>query len=146
MVRYHEQLSERTVYFRYFHPMKLDQRVTHERLARICFIDYDREMALVAVHEDAIIAVGRLVKVKGDPAAAPESEFAILVSDAFQGRGLGAELLRRLVEIASAEKVRVVSAEILPENRAMQRVCERLGFRLRHSFSDGVVRAEFTIR
>jgi acetyltransferase len=142
MVRYHEQLSERTVYFRYFHSMKLDQRVLHDRLSRICFIDYDREMALVAIHEDSIVAVGRLVRVRSSPAAAPEAEFAILVSDAFQGRGLGLELLRRLVEIARAEKVRIVSAEILPENRAMLRVCERLGFRLRHSFSDGVVRAE----
>src|SRR2546426_655167 len=145
MVRFHEQLSERSVYFRYFHPMKLDQRVTHERLARICFIDYDREIALVAVHGDEIVAVGRLVKLPRDPAAPPESEFAILVGDAFQKRGLGVELLRRLVEIARAEKVRTVSAEILPENRAMQRVCERLGFRLRHSYGDGVVRAEYVI-
>jgi acetyltransferase len=58
---------------------------------------------------------------------------------------MGVELLRRLVEIARAEKVRIVSAEILPENRAMQRVCEQLGFRLRHSYGDGVVRAEYTI-
>jgi acetyltransferase len=145
MVRFHEQLSERSVYFRYFHSMKLDQRVTHERLARICFIDYDREIALVAIHADAIVAVGRLVKLPRDAAAAPESEFAILISDAFQKRGMGVELLRRLVEIARAEKVRIVSAEILPENRAMQRVCEQLGFRLRHSYGDGVVRAEYTI-
>ena len=145
MVRFHEQLSERSVYFRYFHSMKLDQRVTHERLARICFIDYDREIALVAIHGDAIVAVGRLVKLPRDAAAAPESEFAILISDAFQKRGMGVELLRRLVEIARAEKVRIVSAEILPENRAMQRVCERLGFRLRHSYGDGVVRAEYVI-
>ena len=145
MVRFHEQLSERSVYFRYFHPMKLDQRVTHERLARICFIDYDREIALVAVHGDEIVAVGRLVKLPRDPAAPPESEFAILVGDSFQKRGLGVELLRRLVEIARAEKVRTVSAEILPENRAMQRVCERLGFTLRHSYGDGVVRAEYVI-
>src|SRR2546426_137350 len=123
MVRFHEQLSERSVYFRYFHPMKLDQRVTHERLARICFIDYDREIALVAIHDEEIIGVGRLVKSSRQPAAAPESEFAILIGDAFQKRGLGAELLRRLVEIARAEKMAVVSAEILPENRAMQRVC-----------------------
>jgi len=53
--------------------------------------------------------------------------------------------LRRLVEIARAEKVKIVSADILPENRAMQRVRERLGFRLRHLYGDGVVRAEYIL-
>ena len=48
MVRFHESLSEESVYMRYFHMMNLDQRTAHERLTRICFIDYDREMALVA--------------------------------------------------------------------------------------------------
>ena len=48
MVKFHETLSERSVYLRYFHLMNLEQRVAHERLTRICFIDYDREMALVA--------------------------------------------------------------------------------------------------
>ena len=46
--QFHETLSERSVSLRYFHAMKLSQRVAHERLTRICFIDYDREMALVA--------------------------------------------------------------------------------------------------
>ncbi len=53
MVRFHEKLSDRTVYLRYFQPLKLSQRVAHERLTRICFIDYDREMALVTFAEDS---------------------------------------------------------------------------------------------
>ena len=48
MVQFHETLSERSVYLRYFHMIKLSQRVSHERLTRICFNDYDREIALVA--------------------------------------------------------------------------------------------------
>ncbi|HJZ98999.1 MAG TPA: acetate--CoA ligase family protein, partial [Candidatus Solibacter sp.] len=48
MVKFHQTLSERTVYLRYFHLMNLEQRTQHDRLTRICFIDYDREMALVA--------------------------------------------------------------------------------------------------
>ena len=71
MVRFHETLSERSVYLRYFHLMNLEQRTTHERLTRICFIDYDREMALVAVRrnpetgESEILGVGRLMKIHG---------------------------------------------------------------------------------
>ena len=52
MVKFHETLSDRSVYLRYLHPMMLSQRVTHERLSRICFVDYEREIALVAEGND----------------------------------------------------------------------------------------------
>jgi hypothetical protein len=48
MVKFHGTLSEETVFFRYFAQQKLELRIAHERLTRICFIDYDREMALAA--------------------------------------------------------------------------------------------------
>src|SRR6202022_3178170 len=48
MVKFHETLSEQTVYLRYFHMDQLSARVAHERLIRKCFIDYDKERALVA--------------------------------------------------------------------------------------------------
>jgi acetyltransferase len=52
MVKFHGTLSKETVFFRYFAQQKLELRVAHERLTRICFIDYDREMALVAVRQN----------------------------------------------------------------------------------------------
>ena len=60
MVKYHESLSEHSVYLRDFHMIALGQRVAHERLIRICFNDFDREMALVAESKDGILGVGRL--------------------------------------------------------------------------------------
>ncbi|MCI0394270.1 MAG: bifunctional acetate--CoA ligase family protein/GNAT family N-acetyltransferase [Chloroflexi bacterium] len=133
MVKFHEGLSEQSVYLRYFHALKLSQRVAHERLTRICFIDYDREMVLVTVRRDAegnreIIGVGRLSKVYGTD----EAEFAILISDAYQGQGLGSELLRRLVQIARAEgTIGRIVAYMLPENRGMKKVSENQGFHVR---------------
>jgi acetyltransferase len=147
IVKFHETLSERSVYFRYFHAMKLSQRVSHERLTRICFIDYDREMALVGERKDPetgereIVGVGRLTKLRGRD----EAEFALLISDAFQGRGLGTELLRVLMRVGRDEGLRRITASILPENRDMQRVSERLGFRLRHVPEEQVVRAEIEL-
>ena len=47
LVAFHKTLSEESVYRRYFNQLKLDQRIAHERLTRICFNDYDRELALV---------------------------------------------------------------------------------------------------
>src|SRR5262249_6281649 len=98
---YHTTLSEGSVYLRYFNAMKLSHRVAHERLTRICFIDYDREMALVVERADpvagrSILAVGRLSRVRG----MADAEYAMLVSDAAQGKGLGTELLARLLRIA----------------------------------------------
>ena len=52
LANFHHTLSERTVYMRYFHWMKLEQRTAHERLTRMCFIDYDRQMAFVAEREN----------------------------------------------------------------------------------------------
>ncbi|HUI77354.1 MAG TPA: bifunctional acetate--CoA ligase family protein/GNAT family N-acetyltransferase [Bryobacteraceae bacterium] len=147
MVRFHETLSEQSVYYRYFHLMNLEQRVRHERLTRICFIDYDRAMAMVAERRDPetgnseILAVSRMTKVQW----ANEAEVAIIVSDRWQGRGLGKELMARLLIIAADEKLDRLTAEMLPENRSVMRVCEKLGFTLKHSLEDEVVRAEFKL-
>lgn len=143
IARFHERLSERSVYLRYFHLIDLDRRVSHDRLIRICFNDYDRDIALVADHSNTptgdheILAVGRLRKID-----ASDAELAVLITDEYQGRGLGTELSRRLVEIARAEKIERVIAEILPENIHMQRVCRELGFRM-DQHSDGGVRAVY---
>jgi acetyltransferase len=147
MVKFHETLSERSVYLRYFHLMNLEQRVTHERLTRICFIDYDREMALVAERrnpetgEPELLGVGRMTKVHGTN----EGEVAVLVSDHWQGRGLGKELLSRLMAVGADEKLSKLTADILPDNRDVMRICEKLGFSLKHSLEDEVVRAEFKL-
>ncbi|MGK7901163.1 MAG: bifunctional acetate--CoA ligase family protein/GNAT family N-acetyltransferase [Hormoscilla sp.] len=132
LVGFHKTLSEESVYFRYFHMMGLQARVAHDRLTRICFIDYDREMALVADYKDPqtnehqILGVGRLSKLHGTN----EAEFGMLINDSYQNRGLGTELLGRLLQVGKDEKLDRINAEILPDNRAMQRICEKLGFQL----------------
>ncbi len=131
MVKFHETLSDRSVYLRYFSSLSLRRRVAHERLLRICFGDYDREMVLVAeridpdMAERRIVGVGRMTKFH----AKNEAEVAALVSDQYQNQGLGIELIRRVVEIARDEKVAVCSAEMLADNIAMQAVFRQLGFR-----------------
>jgi acetyltransferase len=131
MVKFHQLLSERTVYLRYLHLLSLDYRVGHERLTRICFVDYDRDMVLVAEHEGAggeaeIVAVGRFTRLpSGD-----EAETALLVRDSFQNQGLGTEILRRVVDFARHEKIRRLTAETLGENVEMKQLLRKLGFQL----------------
>jgi acetyltransferase len=129
MVVFHQALSEQSVYYRYFSSLKLTQRIAHERLTRICFNDYDREIAIVAElagesGERKILGVGRLSKLHG----ANEGEFALLIGDQWQNHGLGTELLRTLVRIGRNEKLFRITGHILAGNRAMQHVSANAGF------------------
>jgi acetyltransferase len=147
LVTFHSTLSERTVSLRYFHTMKLSTRVAHERLTRICFIDYNRELALVAdcrnpqTGDHEILGVGRICKLRGTN----EAEFALVVSDRFQGQGLGTELLRRLIQIGRDEQIARIIGNILPENVAMKRICEKLGFHLTHRVDEPMIEAEIDL-
>ncbi len=140
MVAFHSTLSERTVYMRYFSPLKLQQRTAHERLSRICFIDYDREMVLVATREhpetgeEQILGAGRLTKLH----SRDEGEFGLVVGDDFQGHGLGKELLARVVSVGKAENLDRIIGYILPDNSVMLAISEELGFRLERSMDNSV--------
>ncbi|MCL5950109.1 MAG: bifunctional acetate--CoA ligase family protein/GNAT family N-acetyltransferase [Chloroflexi bacterium] len=144
---FHETLSDRSVFLRYFHPMLLSQRVRHERLSRICFNDYDREIALVAqvsdpaTGEPRIAAVGRLSKLYG----VNEAQLTMLVSDHYQGRGLGAELLRQLLRVGREEKLARITAIISTDNHAMQEMCAKNGFQLSPTSDAPLVEASINL-
>jgi acetyltransferase len=148
MVRFHEGLSEESVYMRYFHMMNLTQRTAHERLTRICYIDYDREMALVAERTDPdtgereIMGVSRLSRHGASP---EEAEFSVLVGDRFQRRGVGTLLVSRLLEVGRAEHLKRITAEILLDNRPMQKISRKLGFHLRRDTEEMVVKADLEL-
>jgi len=137
MIEFHKTLSERSVQLRYFGALSLEQRTMHERLRRVCFVDYDREIALVAEQKDReghsrLLGVGRLIKEHGTG----EAEFAVLVGDPWQGKGLGTELLKLLVQIGRKERVRRIVGHIASENTLMKRVSEEVGFTLRRDSND----------
>jgi acetyltransferase len=147
MIKFHNALSERSVLFRYLQQMQLSQRVAHERLTRICYIDYDREMALVAERrlpgseESEILAVGRFRKIRGTR----DADCAIVVGDEWQHHGLGSRLMKLLIEIAREEKIERLMAIIHPENQEMQTMCQHLGFKLSTGDPNGLVRAEIEL-
>ncbi len=146
MIDFHKKLSERSVYLRYFQPLKFTQRTAHERLTRTCFIDYDREMALVAERtsetgEKELLAVGRLSKLHGRN----EAELAAVAIDAAQHKGLGTELYSRLIQLAREEKVSKLVSNMLPDNREMRALCTKLGFKMFSSLEDNMIRAELEL-
>ncbi|HXJ86155.1 MAG TPA: bifunctional acetate--CoA ligase family protein/GNAT family N-acetyltransferase [Candidatus Binatia bacterium] len=132
MVQFHHTLSERSVYLRYFCSLSLSTRVEHERLVRICFGSYDRGFALVADRKNSetgqheILGVGRFSAISRS-----DAEAAVLVSDQWQGRGLGTELLAGVARVAREEKFKRLCGEILRDNLPTQAIFKKVGFTLR---------------
>ena len=140
MVDFHQRLSATSVYLRYFLPLKLDVRVAHDRLFTKCFIDYDREIALVAEYtvegERRLAGIARMIRKHSDNTA----EIAFLVADEFQKRGLGTYLLDRIIHVARKEGLSALEASTLSENYNMKEMFAKAGFRF-SAPEDGVVSA-----
>jgi acetyltransferase len=130
--------SRDSIYYRFRY---LFRKTTHDMATRYCFIDYDREIAIVAeiVAEGArkLIGVGRLVS---DPDR-EFAEYAVLVADAWQGKGIGGLLTDYCLEIAGDWGLKRVVAETMPDNRRMIATFRRRSFELEHDLSGGVVLA-----
>ena len=144
IVGFHDRLSEKTVVQRYFTTLALNERTTHERLTRICFIDYDREMALLAESDDPVRGkliggVSRMIR----EADGRTATLAVVVADDFQGQGLGEKLMRRTLEAAYSEGIRRVLVHFLPENDRMSRLARKLGFAL--TDERGLIRGELAL-
>ena len=146
LVKFHGTLSDRTVYMRYLQPMMLQQRVVHDRLARICHCDYDREIVLVAESTDAneernILGVVRLSKIHGTNGA----HLSILIGDPYQGIGLGGEMVHRAVDVARSERLTHLSAVLTADNQVMQHIFEKLGFSIQPIEDEKLVSAMIEI-
>ncbi len=116
---------------------------THEFATRYCFIDYDRELAIVAELQAQdgtrkLLGVGRLV---ADPDR-QSAEYATLVADPWQGRGLSDLLTDYCLEIARAWGIRSVYAETTPDNTRMIAVLKQHGFTLTRQVAEGIVVGE----
>jgi acetyltransferase len=146
MVEFHRTVSEQSVYFRYFTPFRLEARIAHKRLARICHADQSTEIVLVAETEKQpagpckIIAICRLCKLSDVNAA----EIAILVGDPWQHHGLGSRLLRMLIRVGRAKNLDRIFATILADNIEMRRLCENAGLKV-ESESGGEYHAEIEL-
>jgi acetyltransferase len=106
-------------------------------LARFTQIDYDREIALVAIDEesgtDCMLGVARII---GD-ADGKTGEFAVLVGDAWQGKGIGSNLLEKCLSIAEKQGFESVHGIVLRENRNMLALGKKLGFSIERDAVDG---------
>jgi RimJ/RimL family protein N-acetyltransferase len=134
--------SERSIELRFFGPMK---ELTEDDARRFAEVDGWDRFALVALDpedEDEIVAVVRYER-EGDTDGA---EYAALVEDRFQGRGLGIGLTRRLIEAARERGVKRLHALVLRENSRMLRLLRSLGFPERKRWENGLEHIEIDLR
>ncbi|GAA4542770.1 GNAT family N-acetyltransferase [Pseudonocardia xishanensis] len=145
LLAFHQQLSDRTRYLRYFGPYP---RIPPRDLERFVTVDHHKRVAFVALLGDEIIAVGRyegLDDPKRPEAPVTSAEVAFVVRDDHQGRGLGSILLEHLAAAARERGLDRFEAEVLVENHTMVRVFREAGYQVRRAFAEGVLHLEFDI-
>jgi acetyltransferase len=144
--RFHAGLSSATVVARYGVDRPLEERTAHQRLARICFADYDRQFALVAeVQKDDAAApefagIARVSRVH----ASDDRLLTMTVADAWQRRGVGACLVRAAVQVAKGEGVANLVSHLSTSNAGMHELLEAEGFTFTEG--EGVLVATLPIR
>jgi acetyltransferase len=134
--------SEETIYFRYF---RLVKKWTHDMLIRFTQNDYDREIGLMAIGQppgpEVMMGVGRMVM----DANHEDAEFAVIVADPWQGKGLGPKLLERIIAIARENGVRLLHGDVLAQNQPMLGMVKRAGFSLKKGADPQIVRVEMDL-
>ncbi len=147
LLGFHQTLSDRTVYMRYFGQLKLRSRIAPARLAKVCAAEYKNGMVLVVewrpfrYKAPQIIGVGRLSRISG----AREAEVAVVIADNYHGLGLGSELLRRLARIARDYDIERIVACILSENHAFQHIFRKLAPQIDWKVEEGVITATVSV-
>ncbi len=141
--------SEETILHRYFNLLR---RLPHEQLQRFVTLDYHRDMALVGLipyeGRERMIAVGRYFgddPESSEPTQNAAAEVAFTVHDDYQGRGIGAFLLRKLVKIAHENGVTAMVADVMRDNHAMLRIFHRAVGTLQSTLRDGVYHLRFPL-
>ncbi len=135
------RLSPEDIRYRFFSAMR---ELSPEQMARLTQVDYEREIAFVAVRDATgeTVGVARIVCEVGSP----EGEFAVIVQPDMKGRGLARHLMQRLIDWARARGISAVVGQVLADNAPMLAFVRGLGFALhRMPQEDGVVEARLTL-
>ncbi len=126
MVQFQKDLSQETVRQSYLKVVHYEERITRDRLLRICFNDFDREITLIVEKMGEILGAIRLSKIPGTSNAT----FALIVKDRWQNKGIGSKLMEKILDVAKTEKVEKIHAQMLDENNQMQKLCKHFHFQL----------------
>lgn len=144
MLELFNSFSEETIRLRFFSFMKY---MSKDQVEKFTHIDYEKQMAIVALVDEGgkkrIVAVGRYNVLPSDP---DEAEFAIVVQDDYQKRGIGTEVLQHLVHVARLQGVRVIVGYIMYHNSHVFALLRRSGLSIsKKNWEDGVMQVDIPI-
>ena len=139
LIDFFETLGPESRYFRFF---RVKRSLEPEEVEYFTHVDYDDRMALIALIDGRMVAVGRYDRAEEDPAMA---EVAFAVADTQQGRGIGTELLQLLTTAARQNNITGFRAFVLPENVQMMRVFRNSGYELHRTMEDGIFNLDFPV-
>ena len=135
--QFQSQLSEETIYYRYFSPY---DNLLQKDIERLIASDHNDRVGIVATVGGQIVGVAQYDRVSEN-----DGEIAFIVRDDFQGRGLGSILLEYLAAVARERGIRRFVADVLPGNRRMVATFERAGYRVAQELDEGIVHLAFEI-
>ncbi len=141
LVALFEGLSNRSIYYRFFTPLK---QLPPDMLVRFTEIDYDFDMALTAFARNHNGSTGNLLGVSRlflDPEG-NRAEFSVVVSDPWHGKGIGAALLEQLITIARERRIAFLWGLVLAENTQMLALGKKLGFSISRDACSNLYRLE----
>jgi acetyltransferase len=145
MIRMFERMTMEDIRLRFFAPIK---RMSHQMAAKMTQIDYDREMALVAMAPgpDGTEEMYGVVRIAADPDN-EKAEYAVMVRSDMKGKGLGYVLMSEIISYARERSLAEVYGEVLRENTTMLQMCKGLGFTRRENMDEpGVVEVAIKLR
>ncbi len=139
LVQFHKDLSDKSIRQRYFEFVSFDARTAHERLLRICFSDFNREIALVAeVETEGCKTIGGVIRLIKAPGL-NRWDLKLIISDRFQGKGMGKLLMKQILYVARQEKIEEIMAYVLEENNGMIALLQANGFDLKEKKKEQVL-------
>lgn len=141
--RFFSRVSTESAYRRFFH---FKQELTSEEIRHLTTIDYDKRMALVALHGEEMVGVARYDVISGATHHGGRiAELALLVQDDFQGRGLGKHLLQHLTAVARHHHISAFEAHVQPDNHRMFHLFRSCGYTLTPEPGEDVYVVDFSI-
>jgi acetyltransferase len=143
VIKFHNALSKKTVRERFLKDITLEERIDHNRLIRICAADYDKSIAIIALHDNEIIGIARLSKIWGSKAGS----FTAIIIDKMQNKGIGTKMIQSLIDISRQEGIENIFSYIEKSNYKANSLFKKFGFKLEeHSSDPNKICATYTIR
>lgn len=141
--RYSNKMQHLPLHAEFFNTKNKESFSSESNIIRACFEDYAQQLTLVVEKDNKeILAMIKLVRIENNPSLA---QFIVVVKDKWQGQGIGSKLMDLMIEIAKSENIKKIYANMLKDNKLIQKMCTKAGFKINEGKEENVVTAEIEL-